>query len=174
MRGDTSFAHWTFIRQIVQTLINISSLKQKRVFLMTVLQQGSFCVWNCINKRCLNNEAVILPKLRRRVSGNIKPLNQRASLCQKPAQESAASFFPCNKRSQSFLLCSSCLCQRSPAVTLGSPATPCHRTCSVPACGKEDYPGCGAALTAGAQFYLNNERPRLGAFTLSLPSSNYK
>lgn len=45
---------------------------------MTVREQDPFCVWNCINKRCLNYEAVILLKLQRRVGTNI---NHQTVVC---------------------------------------------------------------------------------------------
>lgn len=98
--GDISFEPWTLWKVDSQTVINISSLKQERVgFLMTAFERGSFCIWNCINNRCLNYEAVIYPRLQRRGSENIKPLNQRLCPCQEHTQGSE-SFLPCNKHSQ--------------------------------------------------------------------------
>lgn len=162
MQGNTSFAHWTLRRQIVQTPINVSSSKQRSGFFNDSSCQGSFYVWNCINERYLNDEVVILLTLWSKVSNNIKPLNHRAVSVPETCAGKRCLFLSWNTRSQSFLLRSSCLCQQRLAVELGSPANPCHCSCSVPASGKGDYPGYGAALTARAQFIWGTRSCILG------------
>lgn len=94
MGGDTSSELWALWKADSPDCHKhlIIETKKGGIILMTVLEQGSFCIWNCINKRCLNYEAVILPRLQRRVSDNIKPLNQRAVPV--PGTRPGKSIFP--------------------------------------------------------------------------------